>query len=60
MGDGFFGSIGLGFVFFDFLGGPCLCPLAGPCFGHAFFLFLPGENTESQPARYFGVDTLEK
>ena len=60
MGDGFFGSIGVGLALFDFLRGLCLCPLAGPGLGHAFFLLLPEENTESQPARYFGVDTLEK
>ena len=28
--------------------------------GFAFFLLLPEEKTESQPARYFGLETLEK
>ena len=36
-----------------------LCPPAGPDFGQALF-FLREENTESQPARYCGVETLEK
>jgi hypothetical protein len=60
MVDGFFGLIGFGFVFYGFLRRPCLCPFAGSCFGHAFFLRLFEENTESQPERYFGVETLEK
>lgn len=60
MVDGLFGSVGLGDVFFGFPGGPGLCPFTGSRFGHAFFLRLFEENTESQPERYFGVETLEK
>ena len=54
------GSVGVGLPLLDFLRRFRLCPLAGPGFGHAFLFFLPEEKTESQPARYFGVETLEK
>ena len=50
---------GVGLAFFDFLRCFCLCPFAGPGFGHGYFAF-PKEKTESHPARYCGVERLEK